>query len=168
MSPRAWLWIGLGLALWLGGAAVTLAPRGIRNNNPGNLRRTRDAWLGLQPVQTDPEYFQFASIEYGLRALGVLLLNYRDRYGLDTVDAIVERFAPAHENPTAAYKAAVASRLFPGEPVDVAVEKPFDVAHRLRDLMRAIVIQENGAAAATIGVPPSAYDAALILIGRGQ
>ena len=30
-------------------------PRGIRNNNPGNLRRSKDNWRGLSPEQTDPD-----------------------------------------------------------------------------------------------------------------
>jgi hypothetical protein len=142
------------------GAVVTLAPRGIRNNNPMNLRRTRDQWLGLAPVQTDPEYFQFASLQYGLRAGGVVLLNYQSRYGLNTVRGIIARYAPEHENPTDAYIANVAARL------KIGAAEPFDVAARLRELMRAIVIQENGAAPAALYVPPAVYDTALMLIGQ--
>lgn len=159
MNARAWLWLLLGVALWGGGAIVTLAPRGIRNNNPGNLRRTKDKWLGLAAEQTDAEYFQFGRIELGLRAMGVVLLNYAERHRLNTVRAIVARYAPEHENPTDAYIANVAGRL------RIGPDEPFDVHARLLDLMRAMVIQENGAAAAALHVPPSVYDAALMLLG---
>ena len=32
------------------------ATRGIRNHNPGNLRRSADPWQGLAPEQTDKEF----------------------------------------------------------------------------------------------------------------
>ena len=44
------------------------APRGIRNNNFGNLRITKDKWQGLREEQTDPEFFQFKSPKWGYRA----------------------------------------------------------------------------------------------------
>lgn len=37
-------------------------PRGIRNNNPGNLRRTKDPWQGLAETQTDLEFFVFKAL----------------------------------------------------------------------------------------------------------
>lgn len=159
MSSRAWLWLLVGFALWGGGAIVSTIPRGIRNNNPGNLRRSRDKWLGLSATQTDPEYWQFDRPEYGLRAMGVVLLNYAARHGLRTVRGIVGRYAPEHENPTDSYIANVAGRLRVG-PDDV-----IDVAGRLPELMRAMAIQENGAAAHALHLPASVYDAALALIG---
>jgi hypothetical protein len=163
VNARAWAWIVLGLALWGGGAAVTFhKPRGIRNNNPGNLRRTADRWDGLAPDQRDPDFFTFSDMRYGLRALGVLLLNYQRRHGLNTVHKIVARFAPSHENPTDAYIANVARAL------NVGPNEPIDVAKRLPELMRAIVIQENGAAPAAIHVTPSMYGDALMLIAQRE
>lgn len=171
MSARAWLWLGLGLALWAGGAAVTfIPPRGIRNNNPMNVRRTGDRWLGMRAVQTDPAYVEFERPEYGLRAGGIVLLNYQRRYGLNTLapvvvngqrrEGIISRYAPEHENPTDAYIANLAARL------KVRPDEPIDVAARLPELMRGIVIQENGAAAAALHVPQSLYDAAMLLIAQ--
>ena len=40
-------------------------PRGIRNHNPGNLRRSADPWQGLATTQTDEEFFQFAHAQGG-------------------------------------------------------------------------------------------------------
>lgn len=164
MSSRAWLFVLLALAV-AGGVTVAALPRGIRNNNPGNVRRTADRWLGMAPEQTDPAYVQFVSPEYGLRAMGRILLNYSTRYGLDTVQGIVSRYAPAHENPTDEYIAAVAARLFPGVRPQIAAATRFDVAARLPELMRAMVIQEQGASAAALHVPAAVYDAALVLLG---
>lgn len=46
-----------------------MEPRGLRNNNPGNIRTTKDRWQGLRPQQTDPAFFQFTEMRYGYRAL---------------------------------------------------------------------------------------------------
>lgn len=77
-------------------------PRGIRNNNPLNIRHG-SKWQGMAEVQTDPAFCQFKSMVYGLRAACVLLRNYIDgrlaggkKY--NTVDAIIRRWAPASEN----------------------------------------------------------------------
>lgn len=48
-------------------------PRGIRNNNPGNIRRSSDPWQGLAKEQIDREFFKFKSSVYGIRALARLL-----------------------------------------------------------------------------------------------
>ena len=32
-----------------------MLPRGIRNNNPLNIRRSKDQWQGLRAVQTGPD-----------------------------------------------------------------------------------------------------------------
>jgi hypothetical protein len=164
MSSRAF-WIFLAAAIGAGVAAMTTLPRGIRNNNPGNVRRSSDNWLGAAAQQSDAEYVQFIGPEYGLRAMGRILLNYSARHGLNTVAGIVSRYAPAHENPTNAYIANVSARLFPGVPPAVAAATRFDVAARLPELMRAMVIQEQGATAAALHVPSSVYDAALALLG---
>ena len=42
-------------------------PRGIRNHNPGNIRRSQDPWQGLASAQNDPEFFIFQSAIYGIR-----------------------------------------------------------------------------------------------------
>lgn len=65
--------------------------RGIRNNNPSNIKRGAD-WLGLDTMHTDQTYCQFVSMEYGVRALIKVLLNY-DAKGINTPKTIIERFA---------------------------------------------------------------------------
>ena len=86
-------------------------PRGLRNNNPGNIRRSSDRWLGLAPVQTDPDFFQFTSIEWGYRALIKTLQNYRRKHGLQTIKEMITRWAPANENNTASYVRSVCQEM---------------------------------------------------------
>ena len=84
-----------------------MKPRGIRNNNPGNIRRSKDKWQGLRAEQTDPEFFQFVSPAYGYRALIRTLQNYRRLRGCVTLKDFIIRWAPPVENDTAAYLRAV-------------------------------------------------------------
>lgn len=114
--------------------------RGIRNNNPGNIRRSADSWQGLAPTQSDPEYFQFTSMVYGVRAAAKILRNYASRYGINTVAGIITRWAPHVENPTAAYITNVSRALAvsPTQTIDVNNEAT------LRRLLTAIFRQENG------------------------
>ncbi|HAU29793.1 MAG TPA: structural protein [Rhodospirillaceae bacterium] len=116
-------------------------PRGIRNNNPGNLRRSRDVWKGLSKEQADPEFCQFITAHDGLRALAIVLLNYQKRHKLGTVRKILTRFAPASENNLSAYIDSVCTRLgkWPDDQIDLMGNRQW-----LADLMSAIVRHENG------------------------
>lgn len=82
------------------------AARGLRNNNPGNIRKGEN-WQGLAAQQLDPEFCTFETMAWGIRALVVLLRTYRFKYGLTTVKGIVNRWAPPTENDTGAYVNAV-------------------------------------------------------------
>lgn len=86
-------------------------PRGIRNNNFGNIRRSNDKWQGLREKQEDPDFFQFVSPEWGYRALIKTLQNYRRLHGLDSIAEMIGRWAPSHENDTSAYIKAVCQRM---------------------------------------------------------
>lgn len=61
-------------------------PRGIRNNNPGNLR-WGDPWQGLVPEaqRTDKDFCQFVAPAWGIRALAITLISYQDKHDLHTV-----------------------------------------------------------------------------------
>ena len=86
-------------------------PRGIRNCNPGNIRRTKDQWQGLRAKQTDKEFFQFEEMKWGYRALIRTLQNYRNIHGCQTISDFIKRWAPEVENHTSAYIAAVCKKL---------------------------------------------------------
>lgn len=77
-------------------------PRGIRNNNPLNIR-IGNTWLGERPDPNDPEFEQFVTMVYGIRAAFVLLRRYIRHYKRTTVPAIISAWAPSTENNTTAY-----------------------------------------------------------------
>lgn len=80
-----------------------MIPRGIRNNNPLNIRHNRaNRWQGVMIEQPDPQFVRFASIQFGLRAGFVILRNYI-KEGYDTPAEIIGRWAPPCENNTQAY-----------------------------------------------------------------
>lgn len=77
--------------------------RGLRNNNPGNLRLSKDKWQGLRLLQTDKEFFQFETMAHGYRALIRTLQNYRKLHKCQTIADFISRYAPKIENNTAGY-----------------------------------------------------------------
>ena len=78
-------------------------PRGIRNNNPGNIRHSIAAWLGKAAKQDDESFVCFKTADYGIRAMARILVNYQKRYKLKTIDKMISRWAPPNENRTDAY-----------------------------------------------------------------
>ena len=80
-----------------------MKPRGLRNNNPGNIRKNSDFFRGEVRPSKDKSFKQFESMPYGYRAVFRILTNYRNRYGLDTIRKMIERWAPDIENNTDAY-----------------------------------------------------------------
>lgn len=115
--------------------------RGIRNNNPGNIR-WGDDWQGLVPQaqRTDKSFCQFISPEYGIRAMIVILRNYQRKYGLKTITEIIQRWAPPNENDTQAYINSVSKAT------DIDADKAIDLSDRCRliPLLQAIIKHENG------------------------
>lgn len=77
-------------------------PRGIRNNNPLNIR-IGNTWLGERPNPTDGAFEEFVTIHYGYRAAFVILRRYIRRYKKNTISAIISTWAPSSENNTQHY-----------------------------------------------------------------
>ncbi|MGO0686845.1 structural protein P5 [Pseudomonas fulva] len=142
-------------------------PRGVRNNNPGNIDyNPRNAWqgqLGLEVGVAKPRFARFDHPENGIRALGKLLLNYRGkdgmpgvgRPGIDTPLEFINRWAPASENDTNAYAQAIAKRLGIGVRDSIDISRP----QILRELVVGIIVHENGT---------NPYPSALIDEGIGR
>lgn len=111
-------------------------PRGIRNNNPGNIRHNpANDWLGM--TGTDAKGFvQFRASFYGLRAMAKVLLSYRRR-GLYSLSQVIRTWAPPFENDTDAYIEHAAAKL--GTPPHMPLQPGQYPA-----LMAVIVQHENG------------------------
>jgi hypothetical protein len=82
--------------------------RGYRNNNPGNIRLTTKKWIG-EIDGTDKDFKTFKSMPYGYRAIFALLREYISK-GYDTIEKIINRYAPPSENITSAYVKTVEKR----------------------------------------------------------
>lgn len=80
-------------------------PRGIRNNNPGNLVRSSNAWVGKIPYSQsqDTHFEQFFELRYGIRALMRDIYNDVTRKNKGSVIELITEFAPEFENNTSAY-----------------------------------------------------------------
>lgn len=116
-----------------------MTSRGIRNNNPGNIRKGQK-WQGLADNQTDNDFLVFSRPEYGIRALCRTLRTYQRKYGLRDVQSIINRFAPPIENDTQSYVHSVCLKL------DVKPDTPIDLAEKgiMLNLLKAIIRHENG------------------------
>lgn len=81
--------------------------RGLRNRNPGNIRRSATRYRGEVRPSGDSAFKRFESLAWGYRAIFVLLHTYRVRHGLTTPAQMIARWAPPAENDTAGYIRAV-------------------------------------------------------------
>jgi hypothetical protein len=139
MNRNMILWLLVGALIIAGlGTGVFIMARGIRNNNPGNIRHGGSQWQGMSAAQTDSDYVQFDDPVFGIRALAKLLSNYQTRYGLNTVRAIITRWAPPIENITAAYIDNV-SRM-----TGLGPDQSFNVTDYMVPMVKAIIKHENG------------------------
>lgn len=116
-------------------------PRGIANNNPGNLRITTIAWQGKIPVaqNTDKAYEQFKNLTYGLRAMATDITN-DVAAGADTLRKLITQYAPPSENNTQTYISYVSQEtgIKPDEKLQLT-------ADALANIMYAKLKMENGA-----------------------
>lgn len=116
-----------------------MIPRGIRNNNPGNVERGKDKWKGMTDEQTDPRFLTFDFMEYGVRAIVRILRSYNKR-GVSTIEEVVNTWAPPFENDTEAYIRTV--EVVSG--LDRTAKINFQDSEYLIGIIKGIIIQENG------------------------
>lgn len=117
------------------------APRGIRNNNPGNIEHTpANAWQGLDTPPSDGRFARFTGPEWGIRAIARVLISYQDRHGIRTIRGFINRWAPPSENNTKVYVDQVAKRVGV-EPDSMVNVHEYEVAF---PLVEAIIRHENG------------------------
>lgn len=136
---------------------LSTAPRGVRNNNPGNIDfNPLNKWKGLNPKskELDSRFCVFISPEYGIRALMILLRNYEKKYGLNSIRQIINRWAPTHENDTSSYMKHVAKLM--NTDIDTCLE--LKNRNVLIQLAKAIVTHENGVQPYSDTVYQSAYE----------
>lgn len=135
-------------------AMSTSGTRGIRNNNPGNIRASSIPWQGK--TGNDGVFEIFATASDGIRALARNLKAYQLRHGDQTIADLIKRWAPPNENNTQAYIAAVAAETG----IDATANVNLNDQTTLAKITAAIIRHENG---------QQPYDAGLIAdaVARG-
>ena len=123
-------------------------PRGIRNNNPLNIRHSADQWQGAREEQTDKSFVQFKSMAYGYRAAWKTLQSYYNRFCMQskafTVRNIISRWAPPKENDTEAYIRTVLRLSGIGGKENLLPPANVDSYGRLSKLVAAMTSMECG------------------------
>lgn len=117
-----------------------MTTRGLRNNNPLNIRRNNTKWQGLAPEQNDKSFFTFKAPEWGYRAALRTLQNYERVHGLRTIREWVNRWAPPCENDTENYIRVVCERT--GMPADATPRVTNKVV--MCSIVEAMSFMENG------------------------
>jgi hypothetical protein len=113
-------------------------PIGLRNNNPGDFK-SGIAWQGA--IGSEGAFITFSDITWGLRALARDLTTKIGSDGLDTITAIISKYAPATDsNDVPAYIAAVSAGSGIGPDEQLGTD-----GDTLHSLMRAIIDHELGA-----------------------
>lgn len=111
-----------------------------RLNNPMGLKMSNETFQGEVIPSCDLKFKQFVTMAMGVRAGTRILLTYFRKYNLDTVIAIINRWAPPVENNTQAYINDVSARM------GVSPDQPLDLEDRtlMLKLVGAIIYHENG------------------------
>ena len=114
-------------------------PRGIRNNNPLNIRIGNN-WKGEVDNPTDSQFEQFKTMAWGVRAAFIVLHNYIFRRKVNTIARIINRWAPSNENDTIAYMKQVSkiSKIGLNDPID------FYDRESMVKLFKGMCMVENG------------------------
>lgn len=107
-------------------------PKGITNNNPGNIKNK--GWQGQIGSDTQGHAI-FSHYEYGLRAIAMTLKNYQKKHGLKTLRAMMKRYCEGNQ---LAYAKYISTRL------GIGIDEEFDVMAVMPEMLKAIVTFENG------------------------
>ena len=113
--------------------------RGIRNHNPGNVRKG-DPWQGLDTPADDGAFCRFINPAYGIRAIARILITYQDKHGINTLQDIISRWAPSNENDVGSYLHHVCIRT------GIEALEPINIHqfHIAKDIVESIILHENG------------------------
>ena len=117
-------------------------PRGIRNNNPLNIRYVaKNNWQGRVKNKKDPQFEEFSFMFWGYRAAFLILYKYMTLYNLRTPFQICARWAPIGDNNNpSAYAKFVCNRMGCGLNDELNFRDPLQMIR----LASAMTQMENG------------------------
>lgn len=114
-------------------------PRGVRNNNPGNIVYSKyNQWEGQIGKESNGGFVVFKSPLYGIRAMVVLIGVYK-KQGIVTVHSLISKYSPSKENNTKAYIKYICKKLKIKPNQHLKYDK-----NNLKKLIKAIIYYENG------------------------
>ena len=115
-----------------------MTTRGYRNNNPLNIRHSTDDFRG-EIKRNDKTFKTFSSMPFGYRAAFVILHTYLTE-GCNTIEKIINRWAPPSENNTEKYIANV--EKWSGVPKDKVLTASNGADYIM--IVNAMSVVENG------------------------
>ena len=127
-------------------------PRGLRNNNPGNIRRDDTEWMGLHTAghQMDPSFFQFIRMEFGIRAMTRIFRIYKKNHGIDSLTKLSHRWAPASDGNDPVQHARNIAAHSRGNVTGIETAIDLDDREILFGVVRGVMVAENGRKAETV------------------
>jgi len=123
------------------GLMASQADASIFNNNPGNIRTSPTNWNG-EVTEPGEEFERFSDMHMGVRASARILRTYGRKYGIDTINKIIDRYAPPEDNNP--NNANYAKHVSNGSGFDVDEKIDLNDPQVLIKLMRPIFQFENG------------------------
>ncbi|MCW6600807.1 lytic transglycosylase domain-containing protein [Yersinia ruckeri] len=127
---------------WLRGEGDSTDPRGIRNNNPGNINYVGQDGASLE--RPGGRFAKFETAYDGLKAMARQLMRYftgkTTGKPLQTLNDIISTWAPGSENNTGAYVAQLSKMLNVHPDAVLNLENP----QVMSALMGGIIHHENG------------------------
>ncbi|UYJ99170.1 lytic transglycosylase domain-containing protein [Yersinia enterocolitica] len=127
---------------WLRGEGDPADPRGIRNNNPGNINYVGQDGASLE--RPGGRFAKFETAYDGLKAMARQLMRYftgkTTGKPLQTLNDIISTWAPGSENNTGAYVAQLSKMLNVHPDAVLNLENP----QVMSALMGGIIYHENG------------------------
>jgi len=114
-------------------------PRGIRNNNPGNIADDGTAWQGK--VGSDGKFIIFSDMSWGTRAMATAITNMV-KGGDGTLDALIRAWSATDQD---AYVANVSQATGIAPTATLTLDVP-----TLSAIMRAMISQEDADSGALV------------------
>ena len=122
--------------------------RGMRNNNPCNIRKNPHTWWKGAINGRDPEFVTFSDKAYGYRAVFITLNTYNRTHNVWSIRQIINRWAPKGDgkNDPQAYIRRVCELMgnLPETHTIVANAPYHDQQEEAIDFVMAMACVENG------------------------